>query len=373
MLDMGMLPVLVRARLVALLPSWPCWAAMPIVVGLTMLAEHTVFWESPDTPSFRTASAAADTLGQMRLPFYGWLLSGGDAVGLNAFAYTAMQVGCFGSGMAALMAALRRAGVGPAGVFGTGTALAVSDLVLLWGNCALPEMLAHAALLAAMAAALQMGSATRGGGGMAVLATGACSIAWLLKPAFLLFPISLPLLVLHRPGRRRWALLLLIILLTGPLALSALRTGRGDGFRPVSFGGFQMAGLAGLMLDDDLVARLPPSQQQSAHMVLDRRNQLVSTGLMSGIPRNSSGVRSFVSVAVFYFDILARDYDVLLWKGIRPLQSSDETWPDFDTRMQKLAMETVMAAPIRYAAWVIGASSRLVGQSLVLNPAMILA
>jgi len=107
--------------------------------------------------------------------------------------------------------------------------------------------------------------------------------------------------------------------------------------------------------------------------VLARRAGLEAAGAAIAIPVNSTGKRSFISVAIFYFDVLARTHDPVLWDAIAPQQRPDEDWPAFNRRLQRFAIAVVRNAPVSYAAWILGASSRLIGHALVLNPSFLAA
>jgi len=126
------------------------------------------------------------------------------------------------------------------------------------------------------------------------------------------------------------------------------------------------------MLSDDVVARLPDDLRPYAAQVLAARRAGEDSGRMIGIPLNSSNVRSFHSAALAYFDVLARTYDDMLYLVIQPTQRPNESWVDFNRRLTRFSFAVVRAAPDRYAAWIVGASTRVVGRSIVTNlPAML--
>jgi hypothetical protein len=58
---------------------------------------------------------------------------------------------------------------------------------------------------------------------------------------------------------------------------------------------------------------------------------------------------------------------------IERLQRPDENWVEFDHRLGRLSFATIRAAPEDYAAWIVGASARLVGHMLVTNGPFVLA
>jgi hypothetical protein len=144
-------------------------------------------------------------------------------------------------------------------------------------------------------------------------------------------------------------------------------------FNIVAFGGFQMSGMAGLMLTPEVVARLPAEDRDLAAQILAVRERAEALGHVTPTPKNSTGQTSFPSAAAGYFDIYARTYDSLLQNEIEPLQRPEESWAAFDHRLGRFSLATIRAAPEDYAAWILGASARLVGHMLVLNGPFVLA
>ncbi len=344
-------------------------ALLPI--GALAASGHFSAWFSPDTASY----LASDGLGQMRLPLYGWLLRQlpGDGPVVPV-----LQAGSYILAACLLVMAIQRAGGSRAAALAIGLALAWSNLVLLWSYALVPEFPGHAALLLALAATLEVASGRSGWRGIAV-AAGAVTLAWALRPSLLPCVLLLPLLPLALrpqcllPPRRAIALWLAIACLVPPLLLCTVRLARYGDFNITSFGGFQMSGMAALMLTPEIAARLPLDSAPLAREVLAGREKLEAAGAAIAVPLNSTGHRSFVSAAVFYFDILARTHDTVLYGAVAPLQAPGEMWPAFNQRLQRLAVATVKAAPVSYGAWVVGATSRLVGHALVLNPCFLLA
>ncbi len=64
---------------------------------------------------------------------------------------------------------------------------------------------------------------------------------------------------------------------------ACLRCGRGcvKDFNIVSFGGFQMSGMAALVLDEDIVARLPAEMRPEAASILLAREQGERAAILS--------------------------------------------------------------------------------------------
>jgi hypothetical protein len=334
-------------------------------------------WLSRDTASYLVAAAAEEPFAQQRSPLYGWLV--GPLLAHPAAANLLPAIQALGMALAALLLvrAVRRLGLSDAAALAVGATLAASNLFWLWVNAALPEVPAHACLIVALACVIEI-AAGRAVAWRLVLVAVATALAGALRPSLLPAAVLLPLLLLllpHTLSRRRAMALALLLLAAGvvlPGTLSALRSVRYGSPAPVSFGGFQMSGMAALMLTPDVAARLPPAQRPTATAIIAARNALVAAGRIADLPLNSTGHHSFVTTALFYFDILARMHDTLLWDGVMAQRRPDETWPQFDRRMGDLALAVIRAAPVDYAAWVIGATARLVGHALVLNPAFVL-
>src|SRR5262249_61648697 len=81
----------------------------------------------------------------------------------------------------------------------------------------------------------------------------------------------------------------------------------------------------------------------------------------------------FVSAALGYFDIYARSYDDFVWFEIGSLRAPQESWVAFNRRLTTFSIATITAAPLRWLAWVGGATSRLVGRMIVTNAPMLMA
>lgn len=90
-------------------------------------------------------------------------------------------------------------------------------------------------------------------------------------------------------------------------------------------------------------------------------------------PLNSVGDRSFVSAALGYFDICARSHDDFLYIQIMALKGPDETWVAFNKRLMSFSIATIAGVPLRWIAWVAGATSRLVERMIITNATMLVA
>lgn len=336
------------------------------LAALLSLSGHYGVWISPDTASFAEAVRAVEPLGQMRAPLYGWLINGVlGRPGLLAW-LPWIQVGLFDAAALWVVAALQRFGLSWAACTAMGLVLVMSNTVLLWGQAVLPELPGHAAVLAGLALSVEIAAGGRLGWRLVGLAF-LTALAWSLRASLLPFVVLLPLLAAWLSRRPRIGMWLLVACLAPVLGLSTLRLARVADFNVTSFGGFQMSGMAALMLTPAIVGHLPAADQATAREIMAGRDALVADGRAIGVPVNSTGQQSFRSAAVFYFDILARSHDTVLYGAVAPRRGEGEAWPAFNARLQRLAIDTVIASPIDYVAWVIGGSARLVGHAVVLN------
>ncbi|HMK81432.1 MAG TPA: hypothetical protein VK438_17385 [Xanthobacteraceae bacterium] len=334
---------------------------------------------SPDTSSYFGAAASPSPWGQPRNPIYGYLagLLGGSATTTGAVALA--QALLHAASVFVLYGGARRAGIGGLGAFAFASAalLAQSDLYHL--RILAPEAPANACLLAGLGLTLAATRSVRALGRLIVpiaLVTGA---GYVLRPTQLPAILILPALYFlfawrQRRDRRLLPPLALMLALAVPfLVQSGVRLRAVGDFNIVSFGGYQMSGLAAFMLDPVLIARLPEDVRPFAQAVLERRQQQEAAGTVPAAPLNSAGERSFVSTALGYFDIYARGYDNVLVNVIVPLLRGDDSWVVSNRKLTTFALATVRAAPLRYLAWVGGATARLVGHALATNAPMLVA
>ena len=355
-------------------PLWPVFCialALPLLAGGLVFAVVQQFaWVLPDSAGWLDGCRPHGCWAGPRTPPYGWI-AGLLPESLLVWA----QLLALGLGACALIAGLFCWGASVHAGLAVALTVGLSTITLLWGRALLPEAFAHALLLACFGAVLW---AARGGRPGAIVLAGALAAgAYLMKPGFLTVVPVLPVLLLALgQGRLRTrfaaAVALLAVSLTPFVLISSVRLARLGDFNVISYGGFQMSGMAALMLDPAVVARLAPAQRPAAQDILTRRTALEAAGTALRLPENSLGARSFDSTALGYFDLLARTHDYVLFAAVAPTQGADESWVAFNARMQRLAFAVLRAAPDRYAAWVVGASARLVGRMLVANPALVL-
>ena len=314
----------------------------------------------------------------MRNPLYGYAagLLGGAATspGAVALAQAALHV----ASVFVFYGGARLAGIGRIGAFALATAALLAQSNLYHLRLLVPEAPANAFLLSGLGVTL---AATRSGRMLALLIVPIVLLVgagYLLRPTQLPAIAVLPLLYFVYASRRRGMRLLpplafLVALALPFLVQSGVRLRAVGDFNIVSFGGYQMSGLAAFMLDPDLVRRMPDNVRPLAEAVLARRQQAEAAGTVPATPVNSVGERSFASAALGYFDIYARGYDNVLSGVIAPLRPADASWVAWNKQLLAFSLATVLADPLRYLAWVGGATARLVGHAVALNAPMLLA
>jgi hypothetical protein len=318
-------------------------------------------WITPDTSGWLDPCAPFGCWAGPRGPVYGWLATAVPTVVLPWLQYAALVAAA-----SWLMRGVRRVGGSGRVALAVGVAVVASNMTVLWAHAVVPELFAHAAMLAAVGGVLHLVAGR--GRGLPVAIGALAGLAYLLKPALLSMAVLLPVLVLALAPRRRVVAAGLFAACLLPFVLvSGWRLATVGDFNIVSFGGFQMSGMAALMLTPEIAQTLPADLQPTAEAILARREALVAAHLALPIPLNSQSQRSFVSAATGYFDVLARTHDDVLYGAVAPARRADESWVAFNARMQRLALTTLAAAPREYAAWVFGATTRLAGRSVVAN------
>ena len=351
-------------------------AALLMIMGMLGMLSSGV---TLDTPSYFVPAASSNPWGEMRHPLYGglaaWLGGSASAPGHVALAQGLLHV------IASLILYIgaRAGNVGRAGALALAGVALLSQSGLYHLRLLVPEAPAIACLLIAFGCAL---AASRPGSRFALLLLPtmlAAGASYLLRPSFLPVIVTIPVLwwlFAARNGQTRLAaraFMLAVAVATPFLLQSAARQILVGDFNIVSFGGYQMSAMAGFMLTPEVVDGMAEPARSTARAVLAAREAGEQAGRVARTPLNSVGERSFVSAALGYFDIYARTYDELLWNQIVKLLRAGETWVDFNRRLMNFSLSTIAAAPVRYLAWVVGATSRLIGRMIVTNATMLLA
>ena len=347
-------------------------------VVILALAGRFVPHPLPDTTGYLRITGFPDMLAQPRPPLYGWLVAALDLFGSSHVAVPPFQIATYLAAVWFLVARLRRYGVSPAAALSVAAALMFANAALIDANWVHPELLSITCALLAVGATVELaaGNASRWTWFIVCAGTGC---AYGLRPSFLLLVGALPALyavlrALRRDDLRLGRAAAIAALSVAPfLGIATLRAATVGDFNIVSFGGYAMSGVATLILDDDTLPRLPEDLRPFAAQVLAARRAGEDAGRMIGIPRNSGGERSYYSAALAYFDVLARTHDDMIYDIITPTREPNESWVDFNRRLGRFCLAVVRASPERYAAWIAGSSTRVVGRSFAANIPVALA
>jgi hypothetical protein len=334
----------------------------------------------PDTQSYLFPFEWPDLLAQQRTPFYGLFVAalGGAKTGFK-WIPLAHAIPLAGATLLFYHSARVWGVSGPAALALT-LPIPFSNAVLLYLNSVHPEVLSIACTVVALAAVILFSARPRFI--WLILCGASIGFGYLLKPALLLFIPVLPVLYfllarLHGETRfgevLRHSLKLIVATSFVFLAYGGLRAAKTGDFNIVSFGGFASVGMSGLMLTPATVEKLPDRHRALAKNILIERERLANAGTMLPIPLNSQNQRSFVSAALGYFDVLARSYDNVVFSIVAPLQADKESWIAFNARLQDFTVAVIKAEPFSYAAWIIGAATRVVGLITVANASFMVA
>ncbi len=331
----------------------------------------------PDTDGYLNVGSFPAALARTRVPLYGPLIDLVDN-GSRTFAIVpALQTVFFIIATWLLVFELRQFGLSGLAVLSVAAALLFSSSLLLTGRTIHPELPAVACALLAFAGTVRL-VAPNPPRWAAVLVLFGAGLSYLLRPSFL--PLIFVLPVLHASlralrGERpftAWTAAVLAAAALPFLAVASLRAATVGDFNIVSYGGYQMSGMATLMLSEPVVARLPEHDRALGARLLAARSAAEESGRAIGVPLNSSNQRSFVSAALAYFDVYARTYDQVL-PLVQAQRRPGESWVAFNRRMMDFSLAVVRAAPLRYAAWVVGATQRLIGHAVIANLPLMLA
>lgn len=359
----------------------PLWVLMALTVMLLAASGRLEPSITRDTASYLVSGSWSQLLVAPRHPLYGALVGAlGHLPGALHIWVPALQTTVYLLAVGLWFAACLRAGLGRRAGLALSLPLVLANLVILWNNAVHPELLAAAFVLLAMGAVLDLatGEARRAHRPLVQLGVG-LGLAYLLRPANLPLALTLPLLVLllSRLLSRRWRPGLALAALGAAslpfVMMASVRLASVGHFHIVSFGGFAMAGMAGQMLDSGMVERLDEDLRPLALAIVEGRDALVARNEALAVPLNSRGQRDFNSMAFGYFDIVARNYDSVLFGVVLKQRNAGESWVDFDRRMQHFTIAVLRAAPQRYAVWLVGASTRATGRLLVTGAAFVAA
>jgi hypothetical protein len=332
----------------------------------------------PDTSGYIELARGPNPWGEARHPLYGWMLIGLERLGLSQSAVPAVQLGLHASAVLALFAAARAWGLEAKAALALALAALINQALVIWGRAVLPEMPAISFMLLALSATLMAARGTRFWlwASLAMLGCGlACTLRPILLPALILLPLLFMLLAcISGTGWNALRALGLAALLAVPiLGQATYRLAKVGDFGLVSFGGLGSMGMTAQILTPDLVARLPESQRPLAEQFIAAKGRAVAEQKLMPLVRNSVGERSFQTTALDAFDVLARNFDDLVWTHAMNLRQPGEPWVAFNARLGALSSAVLRAAPERMVMWQTGAFSRLIGRLFAYNAAFLLA
>ncbi|WP_010581621.1 hypothetical protein [Schlesneria paludicola] len=251
--------------------------------------------------------------------------------------------------------------------------LLTTNILWLYVQTITTDTLAAAAGIAAMGFILQShGHEGRTGWALAgVIAS--TTAAWLIRPAYLFLVLVVPIVrtLLHLKHAPREELTYGRIAQYGVKSLTLacvpvfcwclLRLCLVQSFGVVSFGGYNLVGIAGQFLGSEQVAQLPADLQPLARLALNYRDQL---------PANS--LQMLDADKLNYLRI-ENNYDVTIWHVFTPaareLYGNDPSV--MNTQLRKLATATLQSESRSYAVWLAKALRQGVYKivsDFVLNP-----
>ena len=360
----------------------PLLVGIALVTLVALLAGRLAPQLVPDSTDYLQPLLWPDSLLRIRTPFFGIFaaLLGGASNGyiLVPIANTAALF----LATIILFDAARRFGLSDTAALALTLPILVSNPVLLFLGYVHPEVTAIACILAALAAVLRLSGDVPPHRGFHVLLALSVGAGYLLKPAFLFFVLVLPVLsfLLSRlhgttsiAGSLRQAILVLVLSALAFVGYAGVRAGVVGDFNIVSFGGYASSGLSGLMITPEIIEALPERHRSLAQTILTERDDLAARGDMLPIPYNFDKQRSFTSAALGYFDVLARSYDNVVHDIVVRQMQPGESWLAFNARLQDFLGAVIKADPKAYLAWIVGASTRVIGRITVANAAFMIA
>jgi hypothetical protein len=200
--------------------------------------------------------------------------------------------------------------------------------------------------------------------------------AWLVRPAYAFLIPLVPILgallarslrrLCHARGWCREFLLLALATALPFLAWSALRATVVGRFGIVSFGGYNLVGIAGQFLDEEVAAALPPDLQPLARAAIAERTQVAFGG--PDLPDSQR----------LNYDRMEWRYDDTIWKVFTPAAQAHfgDDHAKLNSQLKRLALEIIRLRPVEYAVWIAKATRqgmRKLVSDFVLNPAYLAA
>lgn len=204
----------------------------------------------------------------------------------------------------------------------------------------------------------------------------ATAAAWLIRPVYMFLTLLIPLFgaflsLINRfdePRANNWkretaGLLLLTI---GPVLVYCgcrwIVIGR---FGVVSFGGYNLVGIAGQFLVDEQLPRLPANLRPVAELALQN------------VKRGDDRIRDYADLDRFNYTRMENYYDSMIWTVYAPAakQVLKADNPEINAELSRLGLAIIEDRPLWYATWLAKASRQAVRKllsDLVANPVYLL-
>ena len=200
----------------------------------------------------------------------------------------------------------------------------------------------------------------------------AVSAAWLLRPAYLFLVVLVPVLgsVLRATIGSRdasgatWCREFFVLVLTTAVPLLSYCGARWlviGSFGIVSFGGYNLIGIAGQFLDSALVEELPADLRPMARAALEEQRRREA----EGAPMADADRRNYMRMEL--------RYDMTIWRVFTP--AAQKVYGDdhhqVNTQLRRLAVSIIRARPYDYALWLVKSlrqALRKIVSDFVVNP-----
>jgi hypothetical protein len=233
-------------------------------------------------------------------------------------------------------------------------ALVSANVLQLYLQMIASDTIAAAAALAAIGLLLLYLSFDRRLPLIAILLGGATALCWLIRPAYLFVVPLIPLLGTLLAVRNRLEVtrarqsmktvcVLALVAVTPLLAWCSLRWFVVQEFGVVSFGGYNLAGVSGQFLDQDLVAELPEQYRPLAIAALEQRTQL------------PPGTLHMTDADPLNYMRMERNYDITIWSVMTPAAQSlyGDDNRKVNRELKNFSAELIYQRPGRYAVWIV--------------------
>lgn len=188
-----------------------------------------------------------------------------------------------------------------------------------------------------------------------VCTVASTTLAWLIRPAYLFLIPAVPLIMTLMEIRRTstgpfqirstvaYGLKSVTLICLPLIAWCLLRLWVVQSFGVVSFGGFNLVGIAGQFLTAEQIPRIPADLQPLAEQALNNRSQLPAGSLQMQDADPLNYLR------------METNYDVTIWSMFEP--AARQLYGDDDnavnTQLRKIATAILKLVPGKYVIWLI--------------------